>query len=458
MKSPGNDTIAAIATGVGGGIGIVRVSGPDALPVAERIFSGRAGRPLSQSAPFLLVRGSLADPVTAEPIDEVLAVRMPAGRSYTGESTVEIQAHGGRLVLDLVLQAALRAGARLAGPGEFTRRAFLNNRLDLTAAEAIADIVGAESEEALRGALGQLRGGLADTVARLRGSLLSLVACAEAALDFEEDGSVDPPSAEEISSLASQMRTLAARATASSGARGGVRVVIAGPTNAGKSSIFNYLLGFERSMVTADPGTTRDYVDGRFLVGDSSVTLIDTAGVRPTVDPVEAEGIRRSFQRIGEADIIVLVLDGTVPPCPGDRDLLKLTAGRSAIVVVSKSDQPARRDREEIQSQVPGLPVFILSTTTGEGFAQFTTGLAARCQAVQQKTGLQEPLPNLRHRNCLERAADLLEIAARNAGNRLVDQEASDLRSALAVLDEISGQTATEEILENIFSRFCIGK
>lgn len=460
MKSPGNDTIAAIATGVGGGIGIIRVSGPDALAIAERIFRDRAGRPLAASAPFRLVLGTVADPVTAEPIDEVLAARMPAGKSFTGESTVEIQAHGGRLVLELLLSATLRSGARLAGPGEFTLRAFLNGRLGLTEAEAVADIVGADSEEALRGALSQLRGSVGEKISSLRSRLLDFLAAAEAALDFEEEAVVDPPAVVQIAALAADIRTLASRSTESFDGGGGVRAVIAGPPNAGKSSIFNYLLGYSRSIVTPVPGTTRDYVEHRFRVGDSSVTLIDTAGLHSTDNLAELEGVRRCLALIERADVVVLVLDGSSAPHPDEQRLLELTAERSPIAVLSKADLPPRRDGSSISSRLPGQAVFALSTVTGQGFPAFMEALALRCRAVRSDAAPSGAPPNLRHREALLRAAEFLDSAAERAAScgGPFDQAASDLRAALAALGEITGETATEEILQRIFSRFCVGK
>ena len=218
MTGPSNDTIAAVATGAGGGIGIVRISGPDALSTAARIFRGRGGRSLETFPPFLLVLGTATDPSSAEPIDEVLAVHMPEGRSYTGEPTVEIQGHGGRVVLEALLQATLRAGARHAGPGEFTKRAFLSGRLDLTQAEAVAELICAEDDESRRAALRQLHGSVASEIRRLREQLLDLVARVDAALDFEEgETSEDLPSPTQVASLAGDIRRLAAEANGEPG-------------------------------------------------------------------------------------------------------------------------------------------------------------------------------------------------------------------------------------------------
>ena len=461
MKSPGNDTIAAVATGAGGGIGIVRISGPDALPIASRIFRGRGGRSLQASAPGLLVLGTASAPDSGEPIDEVLAVHMPAGRSYTGESTVEIQGHGGRAVLDAVLRAVLRAGARHAEPGEFTKRAFLSGRLDLTQAEAVAELISAEDDQSRRAALSQLRGEVADEVNRLRERLLDLAARVEATIDFEE-GEIpdDLPPAPEIESLAGEIRRLVLQAGSAAGGHGRVGIALAGRANSGKSSIFNYLLNHERSLVAPLPGTTRDYIEERSLVGGASVTLIDTAGIRATDDAVEAEGVRRSLQQIAKAGIVVLVLDGSESNHPDDVRLFELAAGRSAIVVINKSDLPSRLDLEVVRPLLADHALVTLSAVTGAGFPDFIAALAARCTAAG---GAPESAPialNIRHRDALEKAAQHLDIAARHvrSGSGFLDRVALEIRTALDALGEITGLTATEDILERIFSRFCVGK
>jgi len=461
MKSPGNDTIAAVATGAGGGIGIVRISGPDALAIAARIFRGRGGRPLEAFPPFLLVLGTASEPDSSEPIDEVLAVRMPEGRSYTGDLTVEIQGHGGRGVLEAVLQATLRAGARCAGPGEFTKRAFLSGRLDLTQAEAVAELICAEEDASRRAALRQLHGAFGGEVNRLREQILDLVARVEAALDFEE-GEIpdDLPSPSQIDQLTGEIRQLAAQARGTTGLSKGVSVAFAGRANSGKSSIFNYLLDFNRSIVAPVPGTTRDYIEERSMIGGAPITLIDTAGLRTTDDLVEAQGVTRSIQRIGDAGIVVLVLDGSEPNHPDDDKLFDLAAERTAMVVISKSDLPLRLDPEVFRSRTASLATFTLSVVTGQGFSEFIATLTSHCRTASQASAQAMTAPNIRHREALERAAGYLDSAAEQArsGDGCSDRLALELLAALAALGEITGQAATEEILERIFSRFCVGK
>lgn len=461
MNASGNDTIAAVATGAGGGIGIVRISGPDATAIAARILRDKNGSPLDLSRPFLLRLGIVADSRSAEPIDEVLAVSMPEGRSYTGETTVEIQSHGGRVVLDSVLRVSLDAGARLADPGEFTKRAFLSGRIDLTRAEAVAQLIGAESEEARRCALRLLGGALAKLIIPLRERLLDLAARLEASLNFDDgEVSADIPPAADVASLADEIRELAGRADDGTHEASRTSVALAGRSNSGKSSIFNYLLKFSRSIVSPFPGTTRDYIAERSLIDGTSVTLVDTAGLRETGDIVEAEGIRRSLERIAESDIVVVVIDGSEAVVQENIELVSSISHRSPLVVISKSDLPLRFDPRVLESFVGAGSIFSLSTVTGDGFPDFTSVLASRCRSATMRLSQSMASPNIRQRDALFQSARSLDIAAEHLdrGDHFLDQAARELRSALAALGEITGETATEDVLDRIFGQFCVGK
>jgi len=437
----------------------VRVSGPGAPGVAEAIFRGRGGRRLADAPPAHLVLGTVVDPASGEPLDEALAMRMPEGRSYTGQSTLEIQAHGGRAVLDAVLRAALAAGARPAEPGEFTKRAFLAGRIDLAQAEAVAAIISAESEQERRAAIAQLGGGLSEEVRVLRGQLLDLVAAAEAALDFEEEeGAEAAPASAGVAAVAKAVRALIARGRAHAG-RSGATVVIAGRANAGKSSIFNMLLNFERSIVAPTPGTTRDYVVERSVIAGSAVTLVDTAGLRESDDPLEAEGVRRSRRQILAADLVVFCVDGSESLDAADLSLFEELRERTPVVVITKGDLPEAIDREALQRRLPGISLHPLSTLSGEGCQPFIAALAARCAAPSAAQGW-SAAPNPRHLDALRRAGESLDTAEEllEQGPPSLDRAAVELQEALAALGEITGETAGEEILDRIFSRFCIGK
>lgn len=460
MRSPGNETIAAIATPLGaGGIGIVRISGPDALAVGARVFRSRGGRSLEAAPPLTLLLGDVVAPRSGEQIDEAFALHMREGRSYTGEPTVEIQCHGGRAVLDAVLRAVFDAGARPAEPGEFTRRAFFSGRLDLSQAEAVADLVGASTESARRSALSRLRGALGDQVRRLRERVVDQVAAAEALLDHGDDElNAAEPDGAMIASLASEVRALIALGESHDARCRAPRVVIAGRANSGKSSIFNMLSRNERSIVSPTPGTTRDYIEEHSAIEGTLVTLVDTAGLRESLDPLEAEGVRRSRRQMLEADLLLLTIDHSSPLDAGDLLLLEEFQSRFPLVVLSKSDLPGQIDRQALRESYPELRLVPLSVMDGEGCRELGQVLVERCRSFDSED--EGVAPNLRQRIALGRAGAALEDAA-GLLNRLgapLDQAVTDLRRALAALDEITGEAADDEIIDRVFSRFCIGK
>jgi tRNA modification GTPase len=454
------DTIVAVATPPGaGGIGIVRMSGPEAVTVAERLFRRPGGAPLSAAAPLHLVLGAAVDPRSGEPIDEVLAVRMPAGRSYTGEPVVELQAHAGKAVLDAIVAGALACGARIAEPGEFTRRAFLGGRLDLSQAEAVADLIAAESEEARRQALRQLQGETGSAVRSLRERLLDLVGAAEALLDFaEEEQLPDRFDHAAIEAIAAEIRELVAWGKAGNSVRDGLKVVVTGRTNAGKSSLFNKILDSPRSIVTPAPGTTRDFIEERATVCGVPVVLVDTAGIRDPGDAAEAEGIRRSMSLLYSADLVLHLIDRSAPLHDADREMLLRLRERPSLVVATKTDLPQELDTDALLEQVPGPGLFPLSLVDGSGYDPLLRALAERCRGLRAERRGGNASPNLRHQAILARTLSCLESAVAFAGTGPLDLLATELRSALDSLGEITGETATEEVLERIFSRFCIGK
>lgn len=462
MSGAGAETIAAVATAPGrGGIGIVRISGDRALAVAERIFRRRGGGPLAAARPWSLVVGAVVDPASGEHLDEALAVRMPAGRSYTGEETVEIHGHGGPAVLEEVLAAALAAGARHAAPGEFTRRAFTAGRMDLAQAEAVAELVDAGSPALRREALRRLGGAATRVLGALRERLLALSATVEVlvAFDDEEGEGEGAFPGEEIRGLAREVAQLAAAGCRGSTADRRPRVVVAGRPNAGKSSLFNYLCGAERAIVTAEPGTTRDFIEAAVVIAGREITLIDTAGVRESGCEAERAGAGRSLEQAALADAVLHLVDGATRPGVEDGELSRALRGRPGALVVTKVDLPRVGGSDEVASLAAGRPVLEVSVVSGEGVRELVSALAAILgPAGGEGRAAAGFVPNARQAGALERAAAHLETAASLGDAGGVDLAAEELRAASAALDETTGAGAAGELLERVFSGFCIGK
>jgi len=456
-----SDTIAAVATAPGpGGIGIVRLSGPDACGVAERVvrFHGDVEHP----RPRYAHRVDVVDPAPPHAvIDDGLLLYMPGPNSYTGEDVIELQGHGGVLVTSRVLDAVLRAGARPAEPGEFTLRAFLNGRLDLAQAEAVADLVAAPTAEALAAAADQLGGRLSGSVRDLRRACLDLMARLEAEIDFAEEDVPAVPRDElrrTLESIDETLEAILAGADRGMLQRYGFRVVLVGSANVGKSSLMNALLATERAIVTEVPGTTRDVVEESFNLDGIPVRLSDTAGLRPTDDPVERIGVDRSGAALAAADVAALVLDGSRALVDSDRDAARQVAeaGKAAIVVVNKSDLASAFPVEDAAGLVDA-PVCRTSAINGD--------VAAVRAALRELIGDGAPNPDLgtvaslRHKQALERARDELASAREAASGGLpADFIAIGLGGAVQALGEVTGESATEDLLDTIFAKFCIGK
>ncbi len=462
MAVPSSETIVALATPAGeGAVGIVRLSGPGAPAVASRIFTSRKGVAGAPDAPFRLTLGRVVDPESGEPIDEVLAVHMPAPTSYTGEDVIEFQAHGGRLILERILRAALAAGAQMAVPGEFTRRAFLNGRLDLSQAEAVIDLIRSRSDGARRAALRQLQGGLSREILRLKENLTELSARVEADLDFgEEEGLGAPIESRDLEAPIGALRNLLSQEKAGLRLREGLQVCVCGRTNVGKSSIVNRMLDSDRSIVTSHPGTTRDTVESVTSFGGLPTLFIDTAGFGTPRDPVEEEGIKRSRQKLAAADLAVVVLDSSAPLDEEDRALLGETVSSRSLVVLNKGDLPCRIDSTELPPLVAGRTTLITSAATGAGLEDLRLAIAAALRSRVSGDGSEDPLiTNARHFEALRGALQALEQAQESvAAARPLEMVAADLRAALGRLGEIIGEAATEDLLDRIFAQFCIGK
>ena len=456
------DTIAAIATPPGtGGIGIVRASGPDAERIGRALFKPRKASDAFRT--HRLTHGDILCPETRRVLDEVLVAFLRAPNSFTGEDTLEIHCHGGPLILGEVLQAVLRAGARPAEPGEFTRRAFLNGRLDLSQAEAVQEMISARSQRGLDLAVNHLRGDLSRTVADLRSSILDILTLLEAEIDFPEEDGVETAPRE---GLLDQLRDITTRIEALTASyeggrimREGARVVITGKANVGKSSLFNRLLGERRAIVTPHPGTTRDFIEESVVIRGVPVRFIDTAGIRKTSHPVEKEGIDLVREQAASADVVVVLLDGSAPLTGDDRQILEENRNRNVVIAINKSDLPRVFEAGPLPAEAPGRKPLCISAKTGEGIEAFRDAVHAALGHSTGENRSDTVITSLRHKIALERAFASMRTAEQGLSGGLSPEFiAFDLREALGALGEVTGQSITEEILDRIFSTFCIGK
>jgi tRNA modification GTPase len=450
------DTIVALATPPGiGGVGIVRVSGPLAAAIAQALF--RPARPGAWQ-PYHMRYGHLIDD-QGLPIDEALAVQFRGPRSFTGEDVVEFQCHGGPLPLSRTLALALAHGARLAEPGEFTLRAFVNGRIDLAQAEATLDVIEAQTTLGLRLALDQLGGGLSREVRRLREQLLYPLAYVTALTDFPEDDVPTDELGAPLQAALAEIGRLLAGADQGVIVRQGARAALVGRPNAGKSSLLNALLRVERAIVTAIPGTTRDTLEETANLGGVPVVLIDTAGITETVDLVEQIGVERSRAALARADLVLLLLDGAQPLGAQDAAIALLTHERPTVIVQTKSDLPPLAEVAPLAAAHPQLRgVVRVSAQSGAGLDELGETVA-RILLGGLPLSDARLVTNPRHREALRQAhGAVAEALAGLAEGRPVDLIAVDLHDAVARLGEITGETVEDDLLNTIFSRFCIGK
>jgi tRNA modification GTPase len=455
------ETIAAIATPPGvGGIGVIRVSGPAAADIARRLF--RPFRPRPELLSHRLYHGRIIAPETNAVLDDVLVSLMKAPHSYTGEDTLEISCHGGPLILRTVFEEVLRAGARPAGRGEFTKRAFLNDRLDLSQAEAILDAITARTREGLAAALDRLHGGLTRRTEAIRSRIIDLLAGVEAAIDFSaEDGLVETEQADlsAFDGLLAELEALAGTYRRGRILREGLGLVIAGRPNVGKSSLLNRLLGEKRAIVAPLPGTTRDFIEETLDIGGIPVRLTDTAGIRAPRDAVEKEGISLVWERLARADAALLLLDGSAPLAADDRRLLADLAGKPLIVAINKADLPERLDAAALAALLPAAPPLRISAKTGEGIERLQEAIAGLARTTPPEGTADAGIAHLRHKIALEKATAALRRARNGLGEGLPPELAAlEIREALEAVGEISGKTTPEEVLERVFANFCLGK
>lgn len=449
-------TIAAIATPPGeGGIAVIRVSGPEAITVCDRVFKGK--KTLSEAATHTLSYGHIT--YDGKVLDEVLAAVMRAPRSFTGEDVVEINCHGGSFVTRSVLSALLASGAAMASPGEFTKRAFLNGKLDLSQAEAVIDLIQAESDAAVSLSVNQLEGKLSVPISTHRERILNLAASLDVMADFpDEDVEETPDDAvrESLSELISSLNVMKNQAEQGRLIRDGINTVIVGKPNVGKSSLLNALSGSERALVTQQAGTTRDVIEERVRLGDVCLNLFDTAGIRSGAETIEEMGIMKAKEYLEKADLIFFVVDLSRAFEAEDQEILSLIQDKKTILVLNKSDLEQVAVFPEALNEMPQV---VLSAKQKEGIDRLSAAVEALFSLGTITQKQDAVVVNLRHKQAISEAVGYLANALQTleAGMPL-DLMSVDLRGALEALGTITGQTVSNEIVDEIFSRFCLGK
>lgn len=448
------DTIAAIATAYGeGGIGIIRISGEDSRDILRKIFTGKIeSRRLSY--------GKIVD--ENEHIDEVLAVYMKGPKTYTGEDVVEINCHGSMVALRKTLALVLSKGARMAEPGEFTKRAFLNGRLDLSQAEAVIDVIKAKSDRSFDVAMSQLEGSLSKKIEKIRQALLDLLVEVTVNIDYPDED-IEIMTYDKARDCLCNIRNMIGELLATSGSgrmiREGIRITIVGKPNVGKSSLMNCLLRESRAIVTEIPGTTRDTIEEAVSIRNLPVYLIDTAGIRDTDDTVEKIGIEKTKEAFNNADYIILVVDGSRPLTSEDEEIISYVRGRRALVLLNKRDLGAEVTVDVISEKLPDCDIIETALSKGEGLKEIEDNIESLVYGGQISQGESLMVNNVRH-------IDLLKQADSAAGDALslleimepLDIVEIDIRNAYDFLGEIVGDTVSDEIINEVFARFCLGK
>lgn len=454
------DTIAAVSTAMApSGIGIVRISGAEAFAVAGRVFSGKKKIPVDQMKSHTIHYGHIRD--KGEVIDEVLLMVMKAPHTYTGEDTVEIDCHGGILAVSRVLDLVVACGARLAGPGEFTKRAFLSGRIDLSQAEAVMDVIEAKNENALKASMRQLKGSVSKKIDALRASILYEVAYIESALDDPEH--IDLTGYGEhlhgvAKQILSQTEALLASADAGMRIKEGIKTVIVGKPNVGKSSLLNLLVGQEKAIVTDIAGTTRDVVEEDISIGGVTLRLLDTAGIRETEDKVERIGVARAREHAGDADLILYVVDTSVPLDTDDEAIVGFVDRKKTIVLCNKSDLEPVVTKEMIRKKIDA-PILFISAKDGSG----TDALAAMIKEMffSGAVSFNEEvcITNARHKEALAEAAESLRLVLKGIALGMPEDFFTiDLMNAYEALGHIIGASVGEDLVNEIFGKFCTGK
>lgn len=455
------DTIAAIATAMApSGIGIVRISGPEAVAVADRLYRGKKKeKKLADMKSHTIHYGWIVE--NEQILDEVLVMLMRGPHSYTGEDTVEIDCHGGVLAVKRVLEAVLHAGARIADPGEFTKRAFLNGRIDLSQAEAVMDVISAKSEYALQSSVSQLQGSVRRAVKEIREKLLYEIAFIESALDDPEHISLDgyPEKLEGIvQEEKRQIEKLLKSADDGKMLQEGIKTVILGKPNAGKSSLLNLLVGEEKAIVTDIAGTTRDVLEEQISLGGISLRMLDTAGIRSTADKVEQIGVERAKEHAKNADLILYVVDASVPLDENDGQIMELLKGRKTILLLNKSDLETVISKEELTARIDA-PVLNISAREETGLAELEALIKEMFFQGEISFNDEVYITNMRQKRALEEALESLKLVENSIAMGMPEDFFSiDLMNAYERLGSIIGEAVGEDLVNEIFSKFCTGK
>lgn len=458
-----DDTIAAIATAPGeAGIGIVRISGEKSIELIDKIFVSKQGKKLSEYKPRRITYGYILEPKTDKRIDEVLVSYMKGPNTYTREDIVEINCHGGMIPVKSILELVLRVGARAAEPGEFTKRAFLNGRIDLAQAEAVMDLISAKTEKGFDVALDQLEGSLSKKVSKVRKKLMDMLGHIQVSIDFAEDD-VDEVTigflSDKRNEVESDIQKLLDTADTGKILREGLSTVIVGKPNVGKSSLLNALVRESRAIVTDVPGTTRDVIEEHLNIKGIPLNLVDTAGIRETEDVVEKIGVQRSKELFNIADLIIVMLDGSKELTEEDKEILSLIGRKKALIIINKTDLTQKINIKDIEKIVGDKQIIKVSLIEEKGLEEIEDTLVEMVYKGEIKAKDSLLVTNVRHKNALERALEAIKDSEKAIKQKLpLDFVEVDIKTTWEALGEITGDTVEEDLLDHIFKNFCIGK
>jgi len=463
MTNMKEDTIAAIATPFGtSGTGKVRISGPDAINIGSKIFEASSGIDIKEADSHTAHHGYVENPESGKTIDEVLAIVMIKPRSFTGENVLEFDCHGGMVPLEAVLELTLEHGARMAEPGEFSRRAFMNGKLDMAQAEAIIDVINSKTEKSLNIAMEQLKGGLSEKVNNIKDNVMELLAHLEASIDFPEDeieGFDSNQLEERLKEIKEPIQKLIKTAKQGKLYQEGIKTVIVGKPNVGKSSLLNYLLQENRAIVTDVPGTTRDVIEEYINLDGIPLKVIDTAGVRESEDVVEKIGVEKTRESLKKADLVLMMLDVSQGLTEEDKQVYNLIKGQPTIVVVNKTDLDKNIDIDELEKQFKEHPLLWTSVKEEKGMEELKNTILEEIFHEQINVDSDVMVTKVRHRDALNKAFQSIEKVEQSLNDGMpYDFLTIDLKDVLFYLGSITGETVTDDIIDQIFSDFCLGK